>query len=53
MKKYLVLAALLFMGGFGYAQVEYPVYKPLPPIQRVPPPPIQTWEPQRRERISE
>lgn len=53
MKKYLVLAALLFMGSFGYAQVEYPVYKPLPPIQRVPPPPIQTWEPQRQERISE
>lgn len=53
MKKYLVLAALLFTGGFVRAQIEFPVYKPLPPIQRVQPPPMQTWELPKRERISE
>lgn len=53
MKKYLVLAALILTGGFVKAQIEFPVYKPLPPIQRVSPPPLPTWELPKRERISE
>jgi len=53
MKRYLVLTALLFTGSFVKAQVEFPVYKPLPPIQRVPPPKIQSWQPPKRERVYE
>lgn len=54
MKIKLILSLLLiFYTSITMAQIEFPVYKPLPPVQRVPPPPIQTWEPQKRERISE
>lgn len=53
MKKYLVLAALILTGGFVKAQIDFPVYKPLPPIQRVQPPPMQTWELPKRERVLE
>lgn len=53
MKKYLVLAALILTGGFVKAQIDFPIYKPLPPIQRVQPPPMQTWELPKRERVLE